>query len=154
MKLLKLKTMMHMKFSSLTSLYAALDAWLWRQGISQPGIRALLRHEIAATLLALLAGLGLMAITSWLFWFGAGIGVMCWIFWSWARFFSRMSGGIQPGVLPGALGRWLLRMLVFALALCLGLRVGASALALAAGVAFGAAVGLVSLVACDRSAHA
>ena len=124
---------------------AFLDAWLWRRGIRQAAIRALLCHEAAAALLALVAGAVLIAATPLVLWFGAGLAGMAWIFWSWARFFSRQpGGGVRPGALAGALVRWFLRMLIFALALYWALRAGASAMALAAGVAAGVAVGFVS----------
>ena len=131
---------------------AFLDAWLWRRGIRQPAIRALLCHEAAAALLALVAGVVLMAATPLILWFGAGLAGMAWIFWSWARFFSRPGGGVQPGALMGALVLWVLRMLIFALALYWALRVGASAMALAAGVAAGVAVGFASYAVSARGA--
>lgn len=131
---------------------APLDAWLWRRGIRHPAVRALLRHEAAAAVLALAAGGALAAATPWFLWFGAGVACMAWIFWSWARFFLRGPVAFRPGALAGALLRWALRMLVFALALYGALRVGASATALAAGVAAGLAVGLVSYAASSRAA--
>lgn len=133
---------------------APLDAWLWRRGFRHPAIRALLRHEAAAAVLALLAGGALAAATPWFLLFGAGVACMAWIFWSWARFFVRGGGRVfPPGALVGALARWALRMLVFALALYGALRVGASATALAAGVAAGLAVGLASYAASSRAAR-
>ena len=75
---------------------------------------------------------------------------MAWIFWGWARFFSRPGGVLGPGALMAALLRWAGRMLVFALGLFWALRAGASPLALAAGVAFGLGVGLVSYAASAR----
>ena len=133
---------------------AFLDAWLWRRGIRQRAIRALLCHEAAAALAALLAGAVILPATPLVLWFGAGLAGMAWIFWCWARFFSRQpGGGVQPGALMGALLRWVLRMLIFALALYWALRVGASAMALAAGVAAGVAVGLVSYAVSARGAE-
>lgn len=129
------------RFSPLSALHAALDAWLWRRGIRQPAIRALLCFEAVACGLALVAGAALVAVTPLLLWFGAGLAGMAWVFWGWARFFSRGAGSVRPGALMGALLRWGGRMLVFALALYGALRVGASPIALAAGVAFGVAVG-------------
>ena len=134
--------------------YAALDAWLWRRGIREAAIRALLCHEAAAALLALAGGAALFALTPWLLWFGAGLAGMAWIFWSGARFFSRPGGGVGPAALMGALLRWAARMLVFALALYWALRAGASPLALAAGVGAGVAVGLASYGASTRRARA
>ena len=134
--------------------YAVLDAWLWRRGIREPAIRALLCHVALAALLALAAGAVLMAVTAWLLWFGAGLAGMAWIFWGWARFFSRPGGAARPGALAGALLRWGLRMLVFALALYGILRVGGSPTGLAAGLAAGLAVGLVSYAASTRGARA
>lgn len=122
----------------------ALDAWLWRRGVREPAIRALLCHEAAACALALAGGAALLAVTPLLWWFGVGLAAMTWIFWGWARFFSRPGGGLEPGALMGALLRWAARMLVFALALYWALGAGASPLALAAGVAAGLGVGLVS----------
>ncbi len=133
---------------------APLDAWLWRRGVRPPAIRALLCHEAAAAVLALLAGGALVAVTPWFLWFGAGVACMAWIFWSWARFFLRGPGAaFPPGALAGALLRWALRMLVVALALYGSMRVGASATALAAGLAAGLVVGLVSYAASSRAAE-
>lgn len=133
---------------------AALDAWLWRRGIREPAIRLLLCRVAAAAALALAAGAALLAVTAWLLWFGLGLAAMTWIFWGWARFFSRPGGGAQPGALVGALVRWAARMLVFALALYWALRGGASPVALAAGVAAGLGTGLVSYAASTRKAGA
>ena len=132
--------------------YAALDAWLWRRGIREAAIRALLCRVAVAALMALAAGAALLAVTPLLFWFGVGLLAMTWIFWGWARFFSRPGGGLGPGALMGALLRWAVRMLVFALGLFWALRAGASPLALAAGVAVGLGVGLVSYAASARKA--
>ena len=135
-------------------LQAALDAWLWRRGIREPAIRALLRRVAAGALLALAAGVVLLAVTPLLLWFGVGFLAMTWIFWSWARFFSRPGGGLGPGALMGALVRWAFRMLVFALGLYGALRAGASPMALAAGVACGLGVGLVSYAGATRKGGA
>ena len=143
------------RFSPLSALYAALDAWLWRRGIRQPAIRALLCFEALACALALAAGAAFMAVTPLLLWFGVGLAGMVWVFWGWARFFSRMPGeGLEAGVLMGALLRWGGRMLVFALALYGALRVGASPIALAAGVAFGVAVGFAAYARISRRSGA
>lgn len=132
---------------------AALDAWLWRRGIREAAIRALLCRVAVAALVALAAGAALAAVTSLLLWFAVGLLAMTWIFWGWARFFSRPGGGLGPGALMGALLRWAVRMLVFALGLYGALRVGASPMALAAGVAVGLGVGLVSYAASARKAR-
>ena len=134
--------------------YAALDAWLWRRGIREAAIRALLCRVGAAALLALAAGTALLPVTPLIWWFGVGLTAMSWIFWGWARFFSRPGAGLGPGALMGALLRWAVRMLVFALALYWALRAGASPLALAAGVAAGLGVGLVSYAASARQGRA
>ncbi|MDE7240640.1 hypothetical protein [Desulfovibrio sp.] len=134
--------------------YAALDAWLWRRGIRDAAIRSLLCRVGAAALLALAAGAALLMVTSLLLWFGVGLLAMTWIFWGWARFFSRPGGGLEPGALMGALLRWAARMLVFALGLYGALRAGGSPLALAAGVAAGLGVGLVSYAASARRPRA
>ena len=132
---------------------AALDAWLWRRGIREAAIRALLCRVAVTALLALAAGAALLAVTPLLFWFGAGLLAMTWIFWGWARFFSQPGGGLGPGALMGALLRWAVRMLVFALGLFWALRAGASPVALAAGVAVGLGVGLVSYASSARKAR-
>ena len=108
----------------------------------------------AAALLALAAGAALLPVTPLIWWFGVGLAAMSWIFWGWARFFSRPGGSLGSGALMGALLRWAMRMLVFALALFWALRAGASPLALAAGVAVGLGVGLVSYAASARKAGA
>lgn len=142
------------RLSPLAALYAALDAWLWRRGIREPAIRGLLCVEAAACALALAAGALLFLVTPLLLWFGAGLAGMAWVFWGWARFFSRGAASVQPGALMGALLRWGARMLVFALALYGALRVGASPIALAAGVAFGVAVGFAGYARMARGAAA
>lgn len=67
-----------------------LDGFLWHRDISHPVIRPVLRNQILAAGAGLLTGVACYAAYPWVFWFGAGILCMTWIFWSWAKFFLRV----------------------------------------------------------------
>ena len=71
----------------------ALDAWLWRRGISDPTIRLVLRNEILLAAIFLLLGIVLYVVTVWLFWFGMGAALLVWSFWALSRFFLGQSLG-------------------------------------------------------------
>lgn len=66
-----------------------LDGFLWHKNIEHPIVRPVLRDEIMSAGLCVLLGVALYKAFSWLFWFGGGMACMAWLFWSWARFFSR-----------------------------------------------------------------
>lgn len=83
----------------------SLDVFLWRRGIGHPVIRPLLRNLLFASALCLVPGAALYGLWPWLFWFGAGILCLGWLFWGWARFFSRFS--------PGEYGSAFLRVIIF-----------------------------------------
>lgn len=123
-----------------------LDGFLWRKDISHPIIRPLIRNEIMACGLCMLAGAAVYAVFSWLFWFGAGICCMTWLFWSWARFFLRRPPqNYGPGSLMPVIMRFGLRMIVVAALLFLALAVfRAAAAAILAGLVTGAVLALVS----------
>lgn len=99
-----------------------LDGFLWHKDISHPIIRPLLRNEILAAGFCILAGAALYAIVPWVFWFGAGICCMAWIFWSWARFFAlNRPGKYSNGLLAQVLVRFILRFSLLAVLLYLAL---------------------------------
>lgn len=99
-----------------------LDGFLWRRDISHPIIRPLLRNEILAAASCLLGGAVLYAAFPWLFWFGAGLLCMAWIFWGWARFFSHSPlGEYSAAFLRSILFRFGGRLLALALGLYLAL---------------------------------
>lgn len=123
-----------------------LDGFLWHKDITHPIIRPLLRNEILAAGGSIIAGAALYASFPWLFWFGAGLLGMTWIFWSWARFFLRYplneyTSAFLRSVLLNFGGRFIILaiLLYFALAIC-----AAPASAILAGFIAGAFVALIS----------
>lgn len=123
-----------------------LDGFLWHKDISHPIIRPLLRNEIIACASCLLAGAACYAVWPEIFWFGAGILCMAWIFWSWARFFLRLPlGNYSAAFLRAVLLRFGLRLLLLALLLYFALAVcSAPAGAILAGLAAGGVLALAS----------
>ena len=123
-----------------------LDGFLWHKDISHPIIRSALRNQILASGAFILGGAALYAAFPWLFWFGAGILCMTWIFWSWARFFIRFPIKEYNGAfLHAVLLRFGLRLVLLAFLLYLALAwCAAPASAILAGLIAGACVALAS----------
>ena len=129
-----------------------LDAWLWRRGIGHPIIRPLVRNEILLAGFSLLAGVLLLGLTDWLFWFGTGAAVMALTFWSLARFFLRRGlGEYNSALLWLVLLRWLARLALLAGLLWLALvEYRAPAGAILGGVTAGAITALGSFALATR----
>ena len=68
-----------------------LDGFLWQRNISHRLIRPMLRNQILVTGASILAGGVCYFAFSQIFWAGVGLGIITWIFWSWARFFSQIN---------------------------------------------------------------
>lgn len=121
-----------------------LDGFLWHRNISHPVIRPVLRNQILATCAAILAGTALWAAFPWLFWFGAGLAIMTWIMWSWARFFGSVQlSEYSAAFLRAVLLQFGLRFLILAaLFLFIFAVLHASIIALTAGLVAG---GLLAL---------
>lgn len=95
-----------------------LDGFLWHRDISHPIIRPVIRNQIMGAGFFLLLGAALYAILPWLFWFGAGMACVTWIFWSQARFFSRLPSFQYNAVfMRGVILRFGLRLGIIAIAL-------------------------------------
>ncbi len=123
-----------------------LDGFLWRKTISHPVIRPVLRNQILASGAAILAGAACYAAFPWLFWFGAGLLCMTWIFWSWAKFFLRVNiGEYSAAFLRAILWRFTGRLVVAAMLLYMALAWGhASGPAILGGMTSGACLALAS----------
>lgn len=123
-----------------------LDGFLWRKDISHPIIRPVIRNEILAGGACLLAGAGAYAVFPWLFWFGAGLGCMVWIFWSWAKFFLRFSQlRFDAPIMRAIVFHFGLRLLVLAALLYLVMAFcNASPVAILAGLVTGGILALIS----------
>lgn len=123
-----------------------LDGFLWQRDITHHLVRPLLRNEILAAGACILAGAACYAAFPWLFWFGAGLAGMSWIFWSWARFFLRADlAAYNAAFLRAVLLRFGLRLIVLALLLYGALAwASASAPAILAGMIAGAFLGIIS----------
>lgn len=123
-----------------------LDGYLWHKDITHHIVRAALRNEILACGAALLLGAVFYVVSPWIFWFGIGILCMTWIFWSWAKFFSRLPlGNYSAAFFRAVLLRFGARLIIiafflyFALALC-----SAPVSAILAGLAAGSILVLAS----------
>ncbi len=82
----------------------------------------ILRNEILLSALALIGGLCLFLVNSWLFWFGVGSAVMAMTFFGLSRFFLRTNfGGFRSGLLVSVLVRWAGRLLLTVLLLYVAL---------------------------------
>lgn len=123
-----------------------LDGFLWHKDISHPIIRPLLRNQILAAGAALLTGVACYRAFPWLFWFGAGILCMTWIFWSWARFFLRVNlGEYSAAFLRAILFRFGARLILLAIMLYMALAwAAAPAPAILAGMVAGAILAIFS----------
>lgn len=117
-----------------------LDGLLWRQGINHSLIGPLLRNQILVSGSCLLAGGIAYVFWPGVFWFGAGMACMAWIFWSWARFFASAGlGQYNAAFLRAVLWSFGSRLVLMAVLLWLAMAFcGASAWAILAGVASGA----------------
>ena len=123
-----------------------LDGYLWHRNIPDRLVRTTLRNQILACGFLLLSGAALFAVFPWLFWFGAGLLCMIWIFWSWARFFLRASiAQYSVAFLRAVLLRFFGRLALMAFLLYLALaRAQAPASAILAGLIAGALIALFS----------
>lgn len=123
-----------------------LDGFLWHKDISHPVIRPLLRNQILASGACLLLGAVVYVIWPWLFWFGAGLLCITWIFWSWARFFLRLPLGEYSGAfLKAVFLRFFGRLCILAVLLYFSLRIcQAPASAILAGLVAGAILALAN----------
>lgn len=126
-----------------------LDGYLWHRNITHHIIRPLLRNQILASGACILGGAACYAAFPWLFWFGAGLLCMTWIFWSWAKFFLKVDlGQYSAAFLRAIIIRFFLRLLILAFLLYLALAVcHAPASAILAGLVAGAVLGLISYAA-------
>lgn len=123
-----------------------LDGYLWHRDITHHIVRPALRNQILASGAALLFGAFLYGAFPWLFWFGAGLLAITWIFWSWARFFLKTDiSGYSSAFLRAVLLRFGLRFLFFAFLLYISLAwAQAPASAILAGMAAGAFLAIAS----------
>lgn len=123
-----------------------LDGFLWHRDISHPIIRPLIRNEILASGLCILAGAACYAIFPHLFWFGTGLLCITWVFWNWTRFFTRVNiGEYSSAFLRSILWRFTGRLFFLAILLYFALAwFGASAAAILAGMIIGACLALAS----------
>lgn len=123
-----------------------LDGYLWHRDIYNHLIRATLRNQILACGFLLLLGVALYAAFPWIFWFGAGMLCMTWIFWSWARFFLRANlAEYNAAFLKAILLRFFARLGLLAALLYLALAwAQAPASAILAGLIAGAFIALLS----------
>lgn len=123
-----------------------LDGFLWHKDISHPIVRPVLRNQILASGACLILGGFLYAAFPWLFWFGAGLGCITWIFWSWARFFLKASALEYSAVfLRAILLGFGLRLLILAVLLYFALAIcNAPVAAILAGLICGSFLALFS----------
>lgn len=125
---------------------APLDGFLWHKDISHPIIRPLIRNEIMAAGFLILAGAACHAVFPWLFWFGCGMAGMAWIFWGWARFFSRLDiANYGAALMRAVFITFWLRLIVLAILLYIALAwLDAPVMAITAGFIAGSALALIS----------
>lgn len=123
-----------------------LDGFLWKNNISHPVIRSVLRNEILAGGFFILAGAAIYIIIPWLFWFGSGLICMTWIFWSWARFFLKFPISAYSRAFLGAvIFRFGFRLIILAILLYIALAVcKAPGFAIVTGLIWGAALAIVT----------
>ena len=97
-----------------------LDGYLWHRNIYHHLAGPALRNQILASGACILAGAVCYAVIPALFWFGAGLLCMTWIFWSWARFFLNVNiAEYSAAFLRAILLRFGLRLIILALLLYL-----------------------------------
>lgn len=123
-----------------------LDGLLWKTGINHGVIRPLLRNQILIAGACILFGGMLFVVWPWLFWAGCGLGVMAWIFYSWASFFLRADlEAYSSAFLRSVIFRFGLRLILLAALLYIALRYfDATADAILVGLTVGAVLGLVN----------
>lgn len=121
-----------------------IEKWLWRSGMHNPRVRAVVCVQIAFALGLLALGAALAPLTRWPLWFAVGALIFANVFWGLARHLLRVtltaySSGLLLGLLLRAGARLLFTgaVLYAALILC-----SAPAVALVGGVAAGVAVAL------------
>lgn len=105
-----------------------------------------MRNEILVAGACVLAGAACYAIFPCLFWFGAGLMCMAWLFWSWTRFFARVNiSEYSAAFLRAVLWRFTGRLVLMAVLLYMGLAwAAAPAAAILAGMIAGSAIALAS----------
>lgn len=123
-----------------------LDGYLWHRHITHHLIRPVLRNQILISGAALLFGAVVYAAYPWLFWCGAGMICMTWIFWSWARFFLKIDlGQYSPAFLRAILLGFGLRLIIIAILLYMALAwAHASAQAILIGMVAGAFLAILN----------
>lgn len=123
-----------------------LDGFLWQRDITHHLIRPLLRNQILAAGACILAGGACYLVFPGLFWAGMGLMTMVWVFWSWARFFSRINlGAYSAPFLRTVLWRCGGRLALLAVLLYVALAVcKAPAGAILAGMVGGAVIAIAS----------
>lgn len=123
-----------------------LDGFLWHRNISHPIIRPLVRNEILASGLFILAGAAFYAVFPWLFWFGCGLACITWIFWGWARFFLRLDlSNYGAALMRAVFITFGLRLIVLAILLYIALALlDAPIMAITAGFIAGSVLALLS----------
>lgn len=123
-----------------------LDGFLWRKNIDHPVIRPVLRNEILACGSVIIAGAACYAAFPHIFWFGAGLFCMTWLFWSWARFFLKTPlGKYSPAFMRSIILRFGLRLIILAVLLYFALaQLKAPVGAILAGLVCGSVLALVS----------
>lgn len=122
----------------------SIDAWLWRLGMHNPQIRAVVRTQLLFVGITLLGGGLLAPLTHWPLWFAVGAAIFANVFWGLARHFLRVTlTAYSSGLLLGLLLRSGLRLLITAGILYVALIVcAAPAAAVVCGMTAGTAVAL------------
>ena len=123
-----------------------MDGYLWRKGVSHPVIRPLLRNEIFAAALCLLAGSIAYVKTALIFWFGCGLSCYLWIFWNWTKLFlTNPPGDYSRAFSRVIILRFALRLFLWGLLLYVTVALlHASSMAILAGIITGTVLALAS----------
>ena len=121
-----------------------IEKWLWRSGMHNPRVRAIVCVQICFALAVLALGALLTPLTAWALWFAVGAAIFANVFWGLARYFSRVTlTAYSSGLLLGLLLRSGARLLLTGAALYVALIVcSAPAAALVCGITAGTAVAL------------